>query len=192
MPRRIVFAFGGHFAGSVRMSSAGSNRHGKPTPPTDHHRNGKAPAPKGKAVASKAKIMAGHLSFVIDSDLEQGRDVQKQVLQAVRDHGFEGQNYFAITLALEEAVTNAIRHGNRLDKSKKVRVEAKVTQERFEIEIEDEGKGFDRTSVPDPTTAENIEKCSGRGILLIEAYMNSVTWDRGGRRVRMLKLNEPE
>lgn len=174
------------------MSSAGSNRHEKPIPPPDHHRNGEAPAPKGGRAESKSKPQPGHLSFVIDSDLEQGRDVQKQVLQMVHDHGFDGQNYFAITLALEEAVTNAIKHGNGLDKSKKVRVDAKVTRKRFEIEIEDEGKGFDRTSVPDPTTVENIEKCSGRGILLIEAYMNSVKWDRGGRRVRMLKLNEPE
>ena len=174
------------------MSSAGSNRHGKPTPPTDHHRNGKAPASKDKSGASTSKSKPVHLSFVIDSDLDQGREVQKQVLRAVQDHGFEGQNYFAITLALEEAVTNAIKHGNKLDKSKKVRVDVNVTRKQFEIEIEDEGKGFDRTSVPDPTTVENLEKCSGRGILLIEAYMNSVTWDRGGRRVRMLKLNEPE
>jgi len=167
------------------MSSAGSNRHRKPTPPTDPHRN-------GKASSSKRKAAPGHLSFIIDSDLEQGRDVQKQILQTVADNGFEGQSYFAITLALEEALTNAIKHGNRLDKSKKVRVDATVTPKQLEIEIEDEGPGFDRSSVPDPTTAENIEKCSGRGILLIEAYMNRVTWDRGGRRVRMLKLNEPE
>jgi serine/threonine-protein kinase RsbW len=167
------------------MSSAGSNRHGKRTPPTDRHRNGKAPALKPGATRT-------HLSFVIDSDPDQGREVQKQILQAVGNHGFEGQNYFAITLALEEAITNAIKHGNRLDKSKKVHVEMTVTEKQFEIEIEDEGGGFDRNCVPDPTTAENVEKCSGRGILLIEAYMNRVTWDRGGRRVRMLKLNEPE
>jgi serine/threonine-protein kinase RsbW len=165
------------------MSSAGSNRHRKPASPPDHHRNGKA---------SVSKQPAGHLSFVIDSDLDQGRDVQKQILKAVTESGFEGQNYFAITLALEEAITNAIKHGNRLDKTKKVRVDARVTRKQFEIEIEDEGPGFDRSSVPDPTSAENIEKCSGRGILLIEAYMNRVSWDRGGRRLRMLKLNEPE
>ena len=54
------------------------------------------------------------------------------------------------------------------------------------------GPAFERSCVPDPTADENLYKCSGRGILLIEAYMNSVKWDRGGRRVRMVKENRPE
>ena len=73
-----------------------------------------------------------------------------------------------------------------------MKVSAKVSPRRFEIRIEDQGAGFNRKSVPDPTVAENIEKCSGRGILLIEAYMTEVSWDRGGRRLKMVKLNEPE
>jgi serine/threonine-protein kinase RsbW len=108
----------------------------------------------------------------------------------VQRNGFHGQSFFAINLALEEALTNAIKHGNRLDPAKKVRIEAKVTPKRAEITVEDEGPGFDRGGVPDPTSQENLEKCSGRGILLIEAYMNRVTWDRGGRRVKMVKKNE--
>ena len=162
------------------MSSTGSNRHRK------------ADAPRNGSIGLRRGDMPGHLSFLIDSDLDQGREVQKQILAAVSEHGFSGQNYFAITLAIEEAITNAIKHGNRLDKKKKVRIEARISTKQFEIEIEDEGVGFDRTKVPDPTSVENLEKCSGRGILLIEAYMNRVSWDHGGRRVRMLKLNEPE
>ena len=54
------------------------------------------------------------------------------------------------------------------------------------------GSGFDRSSVPDPTEEENLEKCSGRGILLMEAYMNSVKWSNKGRRVKMIKRNEAE
>ncbi len=61
----------------------------------------------------------------------------------------------------------------------------------MEIEIEDQGPGFDRASVPDPTAEENLCKCSGRGILLIEAYMNSVSWSHGGRRVHLVRYNEP-
>lgn len=149
------------------MGVAGSNRHGDANPPT-------------------------RLVFTIPSDLSAGRAVQKQILDDVRRHGFEGNTFFAINLALEEALTNAIRHGNRLDPKKSVRVEAEVTTQRVEISIEDDGPGFDRRSIPDPTAEENLEKCSGRGILLIEAYMSNVTWDRGGRRLRMVKENEPQ
>ena len=132
------------------------------------------------------------LVFTIPSDFAAGRDVQKRILEDVQKHGFDGHNFFAITLALEEALTNAIKHGNRLDPKKKVRVEAKVTRKQAEITVEDEGDGFARSCVPDPTAEENLEKCSGRGILLIEAYMNKVKWDRGGRRVRMVKVKEPQ
>ena len=136
--------------------------------------------------------MADKLAFVISPERDNRREVQNRILEAVKANGFEGQSFFAINLALEEALTNAIKHGNRLDPKKKVKVAAKVSPKRFEIRIEDQGQGFDRKSVPDPTEAANIEKCSGRGILLIEAYMTEVTWDRGGRRLTMIKLNEPE
>ena len=140
----------------------------------------------------KADRPSARLAFTIPSDFAAGREVQKQVLQQLQTMGFRGQNFFAVNLALEEALTNAIKHGNGLDPAKKVRIEAKLSPRRAEIVVEDEGVGFDRTCVPDPTSDENLEKCSGRGILLIESYMNRVKWDRGGRRVRMVKLNEPE
>ena len=159
------------------MAVAGSNRHGDTDPPA---RGG---PPNGRG---------GRLSFVINSDLSEGREVQRQLLELVEGAGFTGGNFFAINLSLEEALVNAIKHGNKLDPGKKVRVEARVTSEEVEIQIEDEGPGFERSSVPDPTALENLEKCSGRGILLIEAYMTEATWDRGGRRLRMVKINEPE
>jgi serine/threonine-protein kinase RsbW len=136
--------------------------------------------------------MADKLAFVISPERDNRREVQNRILEAVKANGFDGQNFFAINLALEEALTNAIKHGNRHHPGKKVIVEAKVTPKKFEITIEDEGEGFNRKSVPDPTIIENIEKCSGRGILLIEAYMTRVSWDRGGRRLKMVKRNEPE
>lgn len=161
------------------MAVAGSNRHGDTNPP----------APRGRG-ANGRQGQAAHLRFTIPSELAAGRNVQKQILDLLEQKGFHGHNFFAINLALEEALTNAIKHGNRLDSHKKVHVQAKVSSRRAEIIIEDEGPGFDRSSVPDPTAQENLEKCSGRGILLIESYMNTVTWDRGGRRVRMVKMNK--
>jgi len=132
------------------------------------------------------------LRFEIPSNLAAIRPIQKQIMDDVERLGFDSQSQFAIKLALEEALNNAIKHGNKRDPAKKVRVEAKVTAAQAEIMVEDEGPGFRRSDVPDPTLAENLEKCSGRGILLMEAYMNTVEWDRGGRRVRMVKRNEGE
>lgn len=148
------------------MGVAGPNRHGRAKPPR-------------------------RLVFTFPSDPGAGRAAQNQILEALRSNGFKGNTFFAISLALEEALTNAIRHGNKLDPKKKVHVEADVTPQRVEITVEDDGPGFDRSGIPDPTAVENLEKCSGRGILLIEAYMSRVTWDRGGRRVKMVKENEP-
>ena len=107
-------------------------------------------------------------------------------------HGFDSHSIFAIKLATEEALINAVKHGNRQDPRKLVHIECNVTSEKVEIMIEDEGPGFDRRDVPDPTLEENLEKCSGRGILLIETYMDDVEYSNNGRRVRMIKYNEPE
>jgi len=138
--------------------------------------------------ASKTSPKA--LRWVIDSDFSQGRDVQQAIISAVEANRFSKDNVFAVKLSLEEALINAIKHGNKFDAGKKVKVEATVTPKQVEIIIEDEGPGFDRGGVPDPTLDENLEKCSGRGILLIESYMNKVEWTKGGRRVRLLKKNE--
>ncbi len=119
------------------------------------------------------------------------REVQDQILEYVVRHGYDDQSHFAIKLALEEALINAIKHGNKGDATKRVHVEYRVTADRLEVSVEDEGPGFERAAVPDPTLEENIEKCSGRGILLIEAYMTSVGWSHGGRRMTMVKVNDP-
>jgi serine/threonine-protein kinase RsbW len=132
------------------------------------------------------------LTFTIASDFLAGRDVQKRILDDVTRLGYNSQSQFAIKLALEEALINAIKHGNRFDPKKKVHIEAKVSPKQFEVTIEDEGPGFRRGTIPDPTLEENLEKCSGRGILLMEAYMNSVRWTRGGRRVKLVKKNEDD
>ena len=132
----------------------------------------------------------GTLRYEFPSDFDTGCVVQAEILKEIERHGFNHNSLFATRLALEEALVNAIKHGNKLDPSKRVIVEARVSRDRVEIEIEDQGPGFDRSSVPDPTAVENLCKCSGRGILLIEAYMNKVSWSRGGRRVHLLRLNE--
>ena len=129
------------------------------------------------------------LKFTIPSDTAQIGGVHRSIIEHVeRFGGFDEHSIFAIKLALEEALINAVKHGNKLDPSKMVHVEARVQPHRAEITIEDEGPGFERRSVPDPTAAENLCKCSGRGILLMESYMTSVKWSKNGRRVEMVKV----
>jgi serine/threonine-protein kinase RsbW len=148
-------------------------------------RNG---APRGRGGGGGAgKIKP--LVFTIPSDLAASRDVHKTIMDRVEAQHYDEQSTFAIRLALEEGLMNAIKHGNKLDPKKTVHVEAKVTSKATEITIEDQGKGFHREQVPDPCAEENLLKCSGRGILLMEAYMDEVKYSQGGRRVRMVKKN---
>ena len=154
---------------------------------------GGAATPKGgsagsspSAPPSSIQFRGGVLRATIPSDFLAGRDVQQAIMGEVMKHNYGTETVFAIRIALEEAIVNAIKHGNRLDPAKKVFVEARVTPKRAEIIIEDQGEGFERHHVPDPTAEENLYKCSGRGVLLIESYMDS-EWTRGGRRVRMVK-----
>jgi len=141
--------------------------------------------PDGTVVEKSVKLTIG-------SDLSAVREVRDLILKEVDQFGFDRQSHFAIQLALEEAMINAMKHGNQLDPKKRVHIEFKISAKQLEVIVEDEGPGFERAGVPDPTLDENIEKCSGRGILLIEAYMNSVHWSRGGRRLHMIKKNEPD
>ena len=133
----------------------------------------------------------GHMHFDIPSDFTEGRKVQKAILDAVARFGFDPDNVFAIKLALEEAMINAIRHGNKLDRDKKVHVDAIINEHEARITIEDEGIGFNRATVPDPTSEENLTKCSGRGLLLMETYMTSEEYSNKGRRIHMVKKREP-
>ena len=129
------------------------------------------------------------LQFTIPSIRLAARDVQKQILDEVKRHDYGESNFHAIHLALEEGLINAIKHGNKNDTGKTVHIKAKVTQKSTEIVIEDQGAGFKRHEVPDPCAKENLLKPSGRGILLMEAYMDKVVFSNGGRRVRMVKKN---
>jgi serine/threonine-protein kinase RsbW len=135
-------------------------------------------------------VQATSLKFDIPSDLGESRHVHQQIMAAVESHGFSDDAVFAIKLAIEEALVNAIKHGNKLDPNKHVRVQATIGPDQAEIVIEDDGPGFSRCAVPDPTADENLTKCSGRGLLLMEAYMNTVEYSNNGRRVRLVKKRD--
>ena len=97
---------------------------------------------------------------------------------------------YGLDMAVREAVTNAVVHGNRQDESKPVEVGLSGTDAELVITVRDRGEGFDPERVADPTAAENILKASGRGILFMRTFMDEVTWERppgGGTLVRMTK-----
>ena len=115
-------------------------------------------------------------------DIEQ---VGKAIIGEVEQRGYDTASSFAIRLALEEALTNAFRHGNRDDSAKTVTVEYQVSDRDVRIDVEDQGHGFDPSAVPDPTADENLEIPSGRGIVLMKSFMASVEFVPPGNRVSM-------
>jgi serine/threonine-protein kinase RsbW len=112
----------------------------------------------------------------------------QEILESLRELGWEGRDLFGVELALEESLTNAIRHGNRLDESKEVLVESRASRERFWLRVKDEGAGFRPQNVPDCTADENLECPGGRGLALIKAYMTSVDYSQRGNCITIEKI----
>jgi serine/threonine-protein kinase RsbW len=124
----------------------------------------------------------------IPSDPVEARRVQEVIEHLLKEHHYNERDIFGIKLALEEALVNAIKHGNQMDRSRKVEIAYRVAPELFEIHITDEGAGFDPRDVPDPTAVENLERACGRGLMLMRHYMNEVAFNSRGNSVRMCKL----
>src|SRR5687768_15824579 len=131
------------------------------------------------------------VEFVI-SRLDEVRQVQADIKDALQSHQFGDRDQFSVELALEEALVNAIKHGNQLDPAKRVFVRYEITGDRFDIRIEDEGPGFNPADVPDPTAPENLERPCGRGLLLIRYYMTEVSFQDNGRTIAMHKRRVPK
>ena len=122
------------------------------------------------------------------SDWPEVRRVQREIELALAPFAFPDRDQFYIKIALEEALVNAVKHGNRLDPLKRVRLRYVITTERFEAQIADEGCGFDLASVPDPCSPENLERPSGRGLLLIRKFMTTVEYHGRGNHMSMAKV----
>jgi serine/threonine-protein kinase RsbW len=127
------------------------------------------------------------LSTSIPSDPLAGRQVMEELLKRLEQFQWVNEEAFGVHLAVEEALVNAIRHGNREDASKQVSVLCKISHDCLRIEIADEGPGFNPADVPDPTEDNNLEVPSGRGIMLMRSFMSSVEYNDAGNRVVMQK-----
>jgi serine/threonine-protein kinase RsbW len=126
------------------------------------------------------------------SDTARGREVQEQIVGVMEQRGFSPREVFGVRLALEEALVNAIKHGNKMDVSKNVHVWWRVDEEHIRLTIQDEGPGFDVSVVPDPTDDENLDKPGGRGIMLMRAFMSHVEYNETGNRLTMEKRKEAD
>lgn len=127
------------------------------------------------------------LVCTIKSDLKETEIPKQAILRELERHGFCDDAIFGLKLAMEEALTNAIKHGNRCDTSKTVTVRYAVNSELAAIIVRDEGNGFIPDDVPDPTSPDRLPVPSGRGIMLLRAYMDKVEYRDHGRELYFMK-----
>ena len=128
--------------------------------------------------------------LTLPSRIETVAKAANAVADFVSRSGISEEAAFGIDMAVREAVTNAVVHGNEQDEQKAVELTLKSSPEAVEISVHDQGQGFNPEEVPDPTESENILKTSGRGIFFMRTFMDEVTWSirpGGSTTVRMLK-----
>ena len=113
--------------------------------------------------------------------------IVRDLVGRLDEFGWTGKDVFGIHMAMEEALMNAIKHGNAADCEKKVHIEISVSEESFYSRITDEGAGFQLDEVPDPTADENLEKTSGRGVMLIKNFVDRVEYNDKGNSVELFK-----
>lgn len=119
--------------------------------------------------------------------LGQGNGFVEGVLGAMQAWAWSDQELFAVELALVEAITNAIEHGNQFDPAKHVFVSCSVDASTVVISIRDEGEGFQENTVPDPREEDRLDCPAGRGVLLIRGFMTRVWYNDKGNELYMEK-----
>lgn len=115
-----------------------------------------------------------------DAYLEQ---VVEETQAFVESHFSDEDFAYRVVLSTTEAVTNAMKHGNKYDQSKSVTIELSVDHNRVDVMVEDEGPGFNRKTVKNPLEKENLMRSFGRGIYLMEKMADEMRYELGGRRV---------
>lgn len=129
-------------------------------------------------------------STVVESTSSAVSSVCESILSGLKANRFGEEDIFAVHLALEEAFINAVKHGNKMDVVREVRIEYSVAPDKVEVTVTDGGEGFDPNAVPDPRYGENLYKPEGRGLFLMRSYMDVVTFNERGNSVCMVKYKE--
>ncbi len=127
---------------------------------------------------------------ILDSTLDSVDVAEEQVLHEARELGFDEDEQYRIGMAVRECMVNAVVHGNRYNARKKVHLTVSRSPDRLTVVISDEGEGFDLSTLPDPLADENLLRHSGRGILLIQGFMDEFqirSREPKGTEVKMVK-----
>jgi serine/threonine-protein kinase RsbW len=124
---------------------------------------------------------------IIPNDLTAARKVEDRIMRQVESMGYSPRCVFGIRLALEEALVNAYRHGNHGDESKRITVSYDIGPQRVVVRVRDDGPGFEPGRVPDPTSPDRVCLPCGRGIMLMRAYLDEVTYSDQGNEVQLVK-----
>ena len=127
---------------------------------------------------------------LLESTLESVDEAEVAVLKIAEDIGFDEEELHKIGMAVRESMVNAVVHGNRYSARKKVHLRVWKAPDHLTVAIGDEGAGFEFSAVPDPLSEENLLRQSGRGLLLIQAFVDKLEVSRGqpgGTEVKMVK-----
>ena len=130
------------------------------------------------------------IEFVFPSAIGLMNCILDYLMKRVEKVGVVNPETSNLFIALDEAFVNAVKHGNKFDANKTVKISAEVSTKEARFTIEDEGEGFDVSSIPDPTNPENLFKSSGRGVLFIHNIMDEVTYNERGNRLTMIKKSD--
>lgn len=133
-----------------------------------------------------------HIEFEVPSALSLMHIVLEYLMKRVEKLGVVRAEQSNLFVALDEAFVNAVKHGNKFDATKLVRISADVSRSEARFTIEDEGEGFDVNAIPDPLDPENLFKTSGRGVLFIFNIMDEVKYNERGNRLTMIKRSDRE
>ena len=138
-------------------------------------------------MVSKAPVSR---SVVVESAPSAIVEECRWILSELEANDFSQDDIFSVHLALEEGFINAVKHGNKMDLDKEIKIDYLVGLDRVEISMMDEGNGFDPDAVPDPRWVENLYKTEGRGLLLMRSYMDVVEFNERGNRVHMVRYRK--
>src|SRR6185295_3359048 len=133
------------------------------------------------------KDLHENIEFELPSAISLMHIVLEYLMKRVEKLGVCKPEQTNLFVALDEAFVNAVKHGNKYDPDKLIRVTADVSPAEARFTIEDEGEGFDVNNIPDPLDPENLFKTSGRGVLFIHNIMDEVTYNERGNRLTMVK-----
>lgn len=133
------------------------------------------------------RAWAWSLHESIPSNVDAGHRVIEQLMVALAGMEWEGRDLFHVQMAAEEAMVNAVTHGNKCAADKRVEIEFKVTADCVYMRFMDQGEGFCPADLPDPRDDEHLECTNGRGVMLIREMMSQVVYNDRGNEVTMVK-----